>query len=530
MKYPTTATLFAAVTALSVTAWPARPAAAQSSSEDSLSFQQLVEITEGFGLPSALAPNVRIVSPLAEDGIAPGGADGGTNFLIGVEVLTRSKVGVRVKEATVAPPIFGIRHVDQLGSRNQDFPGLFVFLSTDLVTPDGNIIPKNTNLANLFNVAGTDDTPGKGVTVWAGWHVLESLPTNTKNFTITVAVVDEAGRIGFDRERVTVDRSKGSGQSLTPAPSTFPGAAARFTGLLDGASERPTPINTSGAGQGAVFFDATTRKAVVDLSFAGLMDQQTVAHIHGPGTPDKAVGIVFELDGAGTPPAGNSGIFSAVWDVDPVNVERLQNGLLYFNVHGTTFPAGEVRGQILPVIDPDGPEVDMVAPRVPTSIALGPQDVPPSAANAALFFIQVSALDRAKHGLAVSETGGANPGLPTGLIVDPTQIATGGPNRNFPGLYVAFDVPLRQGNGNIVSAGQNLAPLFDIAGSEVDAATGAIRTTVNWSVGGALLLPAGKHSVTITSRVTDNAGRTGQTVSTVGVSTALSGQDLTKAP
>src|SRR5215831_16444704 len=83
-------------------------------------------------------------------------------------------------------------------------------------------------------------------------------------------------------------------------------------------------------------------------------------------------------------------------------------------------------------------------------------------------------------GIAVNETGPGNP-FPIGLIFDPNQIPNqaagtlGGPNRNYPGLVVTFDVPLLQPNGNIVDAGVNLAPLFDVAGSEVDAASGAIR-------------------------------------------------------
>ena len=127
-------------------------------------------------------------------------------------------------------------------------------------------------------------------------------------------------------------------------------------------------------------------------------------------------------------------------------------------------------------------------------------------------------------------TGGADATLPTGLIFDPTQIAAGGVNRNFPGLFIAFDVPLKQPSGNIVPAGQNLAPLFDVAGSEVDALTGAIRTTAHWVVGGSLLLPEGSNSMTITTRVTDNKGHTSQVKQVVGVSRKTSGQDLTEQP
>jgi hypothetical protein len=162
-----------------------------------------------------------------------------------------------------------------------------------------------------------------------------------------------------------------------------------------------------------------------------------------------------------------------------------------------------------------------------------------TANNGSLFFIQVSSLDRQHAGIAVSANGltsagtPLNPAIPTGLIFDPSAIPSatnaGGPNQNFPGLTVSLDVPLRQPNGNVVPAGTNLAGLFDVAGNEIDA-SGAIRTTADWVVGGALLLPSGKHNVTVNASVTDNAGHTGATRSVVSVSDVVSGQDLTLNP
>jgi hypothetical protein len=172
----------------------------------------------------------------------------------------------------------------------------------------------------------------------------------------------------------------------------------------------------------------------------------------------------------------------------------------------------------------------MIAPRVPTSIAIGPPDNTLNTTNGALFFIHVSALDRKGDGIAVSVTGvPTNPVIPAGLIFDPTQIPLAGPNRNYPGLNVTFDVDLRQPNGNIVPAGTNLAPLFDVAGNEVDA-SGAIRTSTNWVVGGSLVLPEGKNSVTIVAKVSDNAGHTGSTKSILSISPIVSGQSLTPNP
>lgn len=338
-------------------------------------------------------PIVRIVSPLADAAIAPGegrvgaGSPNGAGFALNVEVTTRDQVSVAATEG------LNIQDTTQLGKANPNFPRLFVFFDTDLITPDGGVIRKNTNLASLFNVAGTDDTPGPGVTLWTGWHVLESLPANVNKVTITVAVVDNLGRLGLDRVTLNVNRGVTSGQALTPAP-------------------------------------------LVDVGGDGIDDL-------------------------------------------------------------------------------DGPEVTLIAPRVPTRVSPGPA-TPTPPASGSLFFIQVSALDRAKSGIGVNE----------GIVLDPTQLAVGGANRNYPGLFFAFDVPLLTPTGAVIPAGSNLAPVFNIAGSEIDK-DGAIRTTADWVVGGSLVLPPGKQTVTITARVTDNKGRTGSTRQVVGISSVVNGQDLT---
>jgi hypothetical protein len=389
-----------------------------------VNYSNSIHITSFTGVKADLAPIVRIVSPLADSSVAPGESNVGTpnpngsGFLMNLEIVTRDGVPARVREATIAPPVFGIRHADRLaqGQLNPDAPGLYVFFDCDLITPDGMVLPKFTNFANAFNIAGTDDTPGAGVTVWFGWHVLESIPTHVNEFTLTAAFVDDSGRIGTDEIKVNVDRSKRSGQALTPIP------------------------------------------------------------------PATAV-------------AGAEG-------------------------------------------SPDAPDVTILAPRVPTAIAVGQQDTTLNATNGALFFLQLSAVAQGNAEIAVSETGireGFNNPLPAGLIFDPSRIpnpttgAVAGPNRNFPGLEVTFSVPIRQANGNVVPAGVNLAPLFDIAGSEIDA-RGRVRVTADWVVGAALLVPQGQKAVTITAKVTDTLGRTGVTRNTLTLSQAQNGQVLTPNP
>jgi hypothetical protein len=377
-------------------------------------YKDIIKIINNKGAVGNLAPQVRFTSPLngarvaRGDGLVGAGSTDGTGFAITLEVFTRDKTGVKLNEATQTPAKPGIRHADLLGQQNPEFPGLFVFIDKDLIKPDGGIIPKNTNLGTLFNVAGTDDTPGPGVTVWAGWHVLESFPLGTEDFTITAAVVDEAGRIGFDRIKVSIDPALRSGNALTPDPSTFPG-------------------------------------------------------------------------------------------------------------HGQ--------------VNANGPNVEIIAPRVPTAIALGAQTGLPTAVTGSLNFIQVNILDIAGAGIAVDEVGNTvtQPELGPGSILDPTQLGKGD-NRNFPGLNFTFDVPLQAPTGVLVPAGGNLTPVFNIVGSEVDPLTGAVRVVADWVVGGSLILPPGKNFVTFTATVTDNRGNAGTAKRVFQVSNVLGGQFLTPAP
>ena len=355
------------------------------------------------GTVDPAAPVVHITSPVNDDVIAGGEGSlnagspaGGSGFTIVIETVTRDAADVPANES------INIRNTALLGQANPNFPGLSVLIDADMIAPDGTIIAKNTNLANLFNTLGTDDSPGAGVTTWVGWHVLESFGDDVKSFTITASVRDAAGRIGTDVVKVKVDKHGTSGQALTPAPTAVTG---------DG------------------------------------------------------------LD------------------------------------------------------DYDGPEVTLVGPRDPSSLALGTDAAP------AFVFFQVDAFDRTGAGIGVNENGDGIT-TPVGLIRDGSQFGTAaGRNRNLPGLEFTFDVDFRRGNGAIVPAGTNLAPAFDIAGSTLDhRGNGGVTTTASWVTGGSFRVPAGKTSITVTARVTDNAGKTGSVSRTFAISPVGDGQLLTPQP
>ena len=360
-------------------------------------------------------PVLNIVSPVEGATIMLGGRQGnattadynGTGFAINLEIVTKDTVTIPTKES------LNIRNTAALGQPNVNLPGFAASLAVDLIKPDGGTIPKGTNLASLFNIAGTDDTPGPGVTIWVSWHVLESVAAGTTSCTLTTSVTDRAGR------KVTATRLLKVG----PGPN----------GALSGEALTPAP--------------------------------------------------------------------------KPITYGTVDN--------------------------PDGPTVTMIAPRTPSSISPGIQTagvLPAPPTSGALFFIQVSALDKSRNGINVAENGDGAFGKPAadrGTIEDKTQ-SNAGVNRYVPGLKVTFDVPLLQPNGNVIPAGGNLAPVFNTAGSELDP-SGFVRTTFGWSVGGTLQL-GGKTSVTIKAAVTDAAGKTGSATQVVQISPVANGQLLTPAP
>lgn len=125
------------------------------------------------------------------------------------------------------------------------------------------------------------------------------------------------------------------GAGYTPPPPVVRSA------ILNGAKEVP-PVTTAAAGLGGVAVDPTTKVITGGItSITGMTG--TSAHIH-IGAAGATGGIIITLNDAG----------GGVWNipVSPPTVLKqteydalLVDGL-YFNVHSTANPTGEIRGQI----------------------------------------------------------------------------------------------------------------------------------------------------------------------------------------
>ncbi len=115
-----------------------------------------------------------------------------------------------------------------------------------------------------------------------------------------------------------------------------------FTVLLSGTNENPAVI-TTGTGIGTLALQGSN--LTYNVGFSGLSAPATLGHIHAPADPTNNAGFVIPF----TVPAATSGTISGTAGLTPDLVADIVNGLAYVNIHTTNNPAGEIRGQIVPL-------------------------------------------------------------------------------------------------------------------------------------------------------------------------------------
>jgi hypothetical protein len=126
-------------------------------------------------------------------------------------------------------------------------------------------------------------------------------------------------------------------------------AQTTFQAFLTGTGENP-PNASPGTGIGTVVLNAAQNQITVDENWSGLTAPATASHIHGPGGAGTNAPVLFPF--SGVPAATAGAIPEQMFSITPTQVGYLFAGYLYFNVHTSTFPGGEIRGQILLVPEP----------------------------------------------------------------------------------------------------------------------------------------------------------------------------------
>ncbi|HOX27056.1 MAG TPA: CHRD domain-containing protein [Candidatus Krumholzibacteria bacterium] len=107
--------------------------------------------------------------------------------------------------------------------------------------------------------------------------------------------------------------------------------------LLSGNQEVPA-VTSAAFGGGKIVIDTAANTLSYEIVFGALSAGETAAHIHGPADPGQNAGVAVAL------PAGNPKI--GVWNYQEAQEADILAGRMYVNVHSSTFPGGEIRGQI----------------------------------------------------------------------------------------------------------------------------------------------------------------------------------------
>jgi hypothetical protein len=178
--------------------------------------------------------------------------------------------------------------------------------------------------------------------------------------------------------------------AAAPALSTSAAAAVLFTADLTTSQETTPVVPTTSTGAprptsfGSASFSLNDAQTALSMSVTftnidvtgtqtpDVNDNLTLAHIHAAAPPGVAAGVVWGFFGTPdndtspdnlvvTPFAtGVGGTMTSVWDQPEGNnttltaqLPNLLAGLSYINLHTVQFPAGEIRGQILPVSVPE---------------------------------------------------------------------------------------------------------------------------------------------------------------------------------
>ena len=114
---------------------------------------------------------------------------------------------------------------------------------------------------------------------------------------------------------------------------------------LSGAQEVPAR-STGATGTFDVSYNKDSKVMSYRVNWTDLSTVPTGAHIHG--TAPRGVNAGIRHDFFSAIPKTASGTYSGTVTVDNVAIKEdsLLNGFYYFNFHTTTFPGGEIRGQI----------------------------------------------------------------------------------------------------------------------------------------------------------------------------------------
>lgn len=193
------------------------------------------------------------------------------------------------------------------------------------------------------------------ITVIAASSITKNGPIISGDIPILAVVETDpdasGGGVGHPRNGTVVAITCGTAPSPTPIVSPSPGVSPTptcgpntFTATLTGGQEvPPNPSTATGSATVVLHQDPALTTITVNLTFSGLAEDATAAHIHGPALPGVTAPIIIPFPDF---PEDTSGTYSRTLPITDEQVTQLMDGLLYINIHNDTYSSGEIRGQL----------------------------------------------------------------------------------------------------------------------------------------------------------------------------------------
>lgn len=115
----------------------------------------------------------------------------------------------------------------------------------------------------------------------------------------------------------------------------------KLTATIDGAQANAgAGTGSPGTGSASMLYDNVSNMFSWDISWSGLIGNVTVAHFHGPASPNQNASVQVSIDTLFNPTSGSAMITD-------IQASDLLAGLWYINIHSEFSPGGEIRGQVL---------------------------------------------------------------------------------------------------------------------------------------------------------------------------------------
>jgi hypothetical protein len=128
-----------------------------------------------------------------------------------------------------------------------------------------------------------------------------------------------------------------------PQQGTMAAKTVTYKAHLTAKDEVP-PNASAATGDGTFVFNPATKELSWDVTFSGLSGPALASHIHGPAAPGVNAGVLIQFE---TPKAPVGEIKGNTFLVTE-QVNDLQAGKYYVNVHTVANKGGEIRGQLMP--------------------------------------------------------------------------------------------------------------------------------------------------------------------------------------